>query len=626
MPIVIDCTELYQNPVRAGIQRVVRELLRHWPYDRFEARIARFDSARGLVPLPERALRILTDEEPGAAAMSRDGLVNAMRSAAKPPRPLPPDPRVFIPEVFYDHARCRFYEERQPAMLAYDFLPWLRPDLVAVRSVANLMPYVRLIRTVSNVAYISERTRRDYETRVARRPAAGPVLPLGADGLAIERQTWRDDRVGYVSLGSLDTRKNQQLIVEAFVRLWEAGHRAPLTLIGRAFEGHRLAWLDTALRFPMFRWLSSATDADVADVMRTARATIYVSENEGFGLPPVESLAIGVPAIAAAACPSVAMERSAGIVRLEHVTVDHLAAAIENLQNDDRAAALWREAARSNPATWRDFALATAEWLNASAKFGFERQATGVPAVVSSVGASGTSAGPAARERLRKQIDALPWHHQIDFGDGLLTPGGGKIDIMKAQADAYFRDGLAGKTFLDIGCWDGFNSIEASRRRARRVLATDHFAWSDQCWGKREAFELARSHLAPSIEVMDIDLPDLSPERVGVFDVVLFAGVFYDLRHPFLALEKLAGLAAQIFIVETHLDARDQDRPMMVFYPGSELANDHTNWWGPNRLCVEAMLRDVGFPRVEFAEHPVYADRGIFHAHRERSSEPVTRA
>jgi glycosyltransferase involved in cell wall biosynthesis len=114
----------------------------------------------------------------------------------------------------------------------------------------------------------------------------------------------------------------------------------------------------------MFRWLSSATDADVADAMRAARATIYVSENEGFGLPPVESLAIGVPVIAAAACPSVAMEPSAGIIRLEPVTVDHLAAAIVTLQNDASAAALWRNAAVAKPATWRDFALATAEWLN----------------------------------------------------------------------------------------------------------------------------------------------------------------------------------------------------------------------------------------------------------------------
>ena len=157
------------------------------------------------------------------------------------------------------------------------------------------------------------------------------------------------------------------------------------------------------------------------------------------------------------------------------------------------------------------------------------------------------------RESLRLKINALPWHHQIDFGGGLLTPGNGTIDVMLAQADAYFRDGIAGQSFLDIGCWDGFNSLEAHKRGARRVLATDHFAWSDKCWGKREAFELVRNHLAPSIEVMDIDLPDLTPERVGTFDVVLFAGVFYHLRHPFLAVESLSRLATRTFIVETYL-------------------------------------------------------------------------
>jgi tRNA (mo5U34)-methyltransferase len=222
-----------------------------------------------------------------------------------------------------------------------------------------------------------------------------------------------------------------------------------------------------------------------------------------------------------------------------------------------------------------------------------------------------------SREQLRKQIHALPWHQQIDFGNGLLTPGNGKLHVMKAQADAYFVDGVAGKAFLDIGCWDGFNSFEAHRRGAARVLATDHFAWSDKCWGKREAFELARSHLAPSIEVMDIDLPDLTPERVGIFDVVLFAGVFYHLRHPFLALENLAKLAKGTFIIETHLDAIHHRRPMMVFYPGKELANDPTNWWGPNPACILAMLKDVGFTRMKYRRHPCYRGRGIFHAYRE---------
>ena len=55
---------------------------------------------------------------------------------------------------------------------------------------------------------------------------------------------------------------------------------------------------------------------------------------------------------------------------------------------------------------------------------------------------------------------------------------------------------------------------------------------------------------------------------------------------------------------------------MMVFYPGKELAEDHTNWWGPNQPCVVAMLRDVGFPRVEYEQHPRYQNRGIFRAHR----------
>jgi tRNA (mo5U34)-methyltransferase len=55
----------------------------------------------------------------------------------------------------------------------------------------------------------------------------------------------------------------------------------------------------------------------------------------------------------------------------------------------------------------------------------------------------------------------------------------------------------------------------------------------------------------------------------------------------------------------------------MVFYPGSELANDPGNWWGPNPACVLAMLRDVGFSEVQYMPHPIVGrTRGIFHATR----------
>jgi len=217
---------------------------------------------------------------------------------------------------------------------------------------------------------------------------------------------------------------------------------------------------------------------------------------------------------------------------------------------------------------------------------------------------------------LQNEVNALPWHHQIDFGNGVYSPGNTKANVLNAQAEVYFKDIIQGKTFIDIGCWDGFNSFEAARRGASRVLATDHFAWSESCWGKRESFELGRKHLAPDIEVMDIDLWDISPDTVGEFDVALFAGVFYHLRHPFQVLEDISKIVKSTLIVETHLDALNESRPAMIFYPKAELANDDTNWWGPNVPCVVAMLKDVGFTDVEVYDHPSEANRGIFRAHR----------
>jgi len=216
----------------------------------------------------------------------------------------------------------------------------------------------------------------------------------------------------------------------------------------------------------------------------------------------------------------------------------------------------------------------------------------------------------------RAEIDSLPWHHTIDFGGGLLSNGNTKIEVLRAQADIYFGREIRGKTVLDVGCWDGFNSFEAERRGASRVLATDHFAWSDECWGDRRSFELARRGLKSSVEAKDMGLDDLSIETVGQFDIVLFLGVFYHLKHPFADLERVAKLAKETLIVETYMDALDYPRPAMVFYPTNELANDHTNWWGPNRACVEGMLHDAGFKDVKFTEHPMYPDRGIFHGHR----------
>jgi tRNA (mo5U34)-methyltransferase len=216
---------------------------------------------------------------------------------------------------------------------------------------------------------------------------------------------------------------------------------------------------------------------------------------------------------------------------------------------------------------------------------------------------------------LAEQVKALPWFHQIDFGNGLLSPGRIRADKIRRMAGLIYDRPVVGKSVLDIGCWDGAYSIEAVRRGASRVLATDHFVWHEG-WGDRRCFDLARAYLAPSIEVMDIDVTELSAARVGTFDLVLFLGVFYHLRHPFAVLERVAEVAREVLVVESRIVAPLSRRPCMRFYPGPELDGDPTNWWAPNRPCMEAMLRDLGFRRVTFRRPDYRFRRGMFHAER----------
>lgn len=371
--VIFDCTELYQNPVRTGIQRVVREMLRQWPDDAQRLHVVRYDMHMGLVRLSDYAVRVLTDEEPGTAHLTRDELAAVLAKSTATPSssPLPEDAVLFIPEVFYDPLRCRHYEwlmtsyDRTLAMLAYDFIPYLKPYLFNLRSCVSLMEYLRLIARASHVACISGTTCWQYRHRITRDRSSskGRVLPLGADGLGLERQRWRSDRRGFVAFGSIDNRKNQHLILQAFQELWNEGVEAPLTLIGSAFASVDIAWLEGARSLPAFRWIRNASDEDIGRELSSARGTLYVSEAEGYGLPPVESLAVGIPVISTSDMPSLVDLAPGGQLRLERPTVASIKEAVTQMIDDERAIELWGEAAKIVLPTWADLAQATAEWL-----------------------------------------------------------------------------------------------------------------------------------------------------------------------------------------------------------------------------------------------------------------------
>jgi tRNA (mo5U34)-methyltransferase len=203
-----------------------------------------------------------------------------------------------------------------------------------------------------------------------------------------------------------------------------------------------------------------------------------------------------------------------------------------------------------------------------------------------------------AANDLRREVERIEWFHNIDLGEGIVTPG--RYDNQAMLRTIGMPESLAGKSVLDVGAWDGFYSFEAERRGAARVLATDHFCWSGEGWGTKEGFELARRARGSKVEDLEIDVLDLAPERVGgKFDVVLFLGVLYHMRHPLLALERVLSVTGDLLILETHVERLPMRRPFAAFYPGTELNDDPTSWWGPNIAAVEAMLRDAGFRQVD---------------------------
>jgi len=200
---------------------------------------------------------------------------------------------------------------------------------------------------------------------------------------------------------------------------------------------------------------------------------------------------------------------------------------------------------------------------------------------------------------IKARVAQLKWHHSIDLGHGIVTPG--QDNSTRKLGRLKLPESFAGKTVLDVGAWDGFFSFEAERRGAKQVLATDSYSWNgSHDWGDKRGFLLAREVLGSKVKDQDIDILDLSPERVGgAHDVVFFLGVLYHMKHPMLAVERVASITREMVVLETAVDMLGCRRAAMAFYPGDELGKDATNWCGPNPQAVVGMLKVAGFRRVE---------------------------
>jgi tRNA (mo5U34)-methyltransferase len=228
-------------------------------------------------------------------------------------------------------------------------------------------------------------------------------------------------------------------------------------------------------------------------------------------------------------------------------------------------------------------------------------------------------------EHIRERIVELgDWFHNIDLGGVHTAPDHflGDYPAVKWRrfADAVPAD-LTGRSVLDVGCNGGFYALEMKRRGAGRVLGVDS-----------DARYLAQARFAAEVLEADIEFRQMSvydlPSLGQRFDVVLFMGVLYHLRHPLLALDILREhVVGDLLVFQSMLRGSSEVLPVEPDYPFADTsvfadprypamffvehkyAGDATNWWIPNRSCAQAMLRSAGFSIQAQPEEEVFICR-----------------
>jgi len=228
-------------------------------------------------------------------------------------------------------------------------------------------------------------------------------------------------------------------------------------------------------------------------------------------------------------------------------------------------------------------------------------------------------------DQIRERAASLgTWFHNIDLNGVQTAPDHFLNDYPNVKWQMFRHavpEDLSGKSVLDIGCNAGFYSIEMKQRGARRVVGID---FDDRY--------LAQARFAAEVKAQEIEFRKLSVYDVAEigerFDIVLFMGVLYHLRHPLLALDLIHDhVAADLLIYQSMQRGSAEEYPVQADYSffqqdhfeergypklhfiEHEYAGDWTNWWAPNAACSAAMLRSAGFAILEHPEDEVFICR-----------------
>ena len=193
-----------------------------------------------------------------------------------------------------------------------------------------------------------------------------------------------------------------------------------------------------------------------------------------------------------------------------------------------------------------------------------------------------------------------PWFHQVDLGGGIRTRDIAPADGPQPLDHPQLRWGAvknvlpadcSGLRILDLGCADGFFSVEMARRGAAEVISVDPWVRAV------ERVQFLKAHFGlEAIQPKTGTVYNLS-EEWGRFDFVLMLALLYHLEHPLLGLQKVASVTDCIYLETLTVD--DDRQSFMYLRQPEESASHFVPKWIPTRRCLKDMLRMCKFESIE---------------------------
>lgn len=212
------------------------------------------------------------------------------------------------------------------------------------------------------------------------------------------------------------------------------------------------------------------------------------------------------------------------------------------------------------------------------------------------------------REKLIQEVAKHNWMHTIDLGQGVVTPG--RWPVNRNVLSVYDRINFKGKKVLDLGTCNGLWSFEAERRGASEVYSVDYLThvgyWCKPAYMLAHEVLGSRAIYNPDINVYDV-------EQLGVtdFDVVVFSGLYYHLKHPVLALSILRRVMKEggHIVIEGPIYP-DERRSYSSFHYRDLLFDDKSNWCVPTLRCLRDWV-ECSFFEIEQEYFSQPLERGL---------------